>query len=566
MADDQKKTTSMQVKDFIDDEAGVSGDASEDEENEDETLDDSPSIDAADVDIDMNDIDDHRAVLNRLQRGNLPALRKLDFSGCHPSPGSSPPSLKRTDTDQNLFARRSHDITYGWPPRTENPSSTTTTMDPNDCMTWKTRCTWQTPCKKCHEAAKPAARVDVDLTEFYADDLHNGSPTPPTQIDNLPDIPPPTNTTGNVFHDGRKFKMRNKLIGLTYPQCPVDPSTMLHHLQGLLSKQDADILVAQEDHKSTEGKHLHVYISASTAITTCNERFFDYTEKDCTTTTTTTTAVAQKVYHPNIQIVKNRVNWLRYVTKGENWVATPGFDVQSTIGEIQKKKTPVTSKIANAILKGATVPQIAQEYPGFTLLHYKQVREFAQQAEIDKEVRANKTKWASVIRFEGIDTTTSGFTNARIAGWLNDNVIKEHKFRMHNMWIKAYTKAGKTTLIENLQDLGLNVLIVDCESGFYDGISDSTQLLVFDEFKAQKKITEMNKLCDGSRCRLNLKGSSYQMRHPIPVIVLSNFTINEAYHKSDQQHLETLVGRFIHLEIKQPDRINVRYVGLEHTV
>lgn len=140
---------------------------------------------------------------------------------------------------------------------------------------------------------------------------------------------------------------------------------------------------------------------------------------------------------------------------------------------------------------------------------------------------------------------------------MNDHLLKKHEFRGMNLWIKGPTKCGKTSLVQRLIELGLNVYTVDYDTEFWDGINDETQLIVFDEFKAQRKITQMNLICDGHNCRLNIKGGSYQLNRPLPVMVLSNFTISEAYHKSDQEHLKTLEGRFIHLEIKQGEHIAI---------
>jgi len=72
----------------------------------------------------------------------------------------------------------------------------------------------------------------------------------------------------------------------------------------------------------------------------------------------------------------------------------------------------------------------------------------------------------------------------------------------------------------------------------------------------------MNKLTDGSHAQVDVKGLStgFQFKKPMPVLVLSNFSIAEAYHNSDQAHLETLSGRFI--EINVTDFIVVNAIEL----
>lgn len=67
----------------------------------------------------------------------------------------------------------------------------------------------------------------------------------------------------------------------------------------------------------------------------------------------------------------------------------------------------------------------------------------------------------------------------------------------------------------------------------------------------------MNKICDGSTCQLDTKGSHYEIKRPLPVIVTSNFSISGAYSNSDADHLETLKGRFLEIEVKQPIVVNI---------
>jgi len=209
------------------------------------------------------------------------------------------------------------------------------------------------------------------------------------------------------------------------------------------------------------------------------------------------------------------------------------------------------------------------------LLHNKQVNDFYNTVLQEKQDQVNKDKWDNILRLEvnippppttnteDIRHYTEGVTFVnRICDWINENVINnKYLFRTPNLWIWGPTKIGKTTLLQQLANAGCNILYVDYNTSFYDGITSKTQLIVFDEFKAQKTITEMNKICDGSSGRYNIKGASFMKLSPTPVIVCSNFSITEAYNKSDQLHLETLKGRFIEIHAEQ--HINVSLI-LKH--
>lgn len=405
-----------------------------------------------------------------------------------------------------------------------------------------------------HVPLSPTSQNDTGISDYYNDWT--------STLDNMdiPEIPKPTTTTSTNSQEteppntttivarkphGRhkkSFELRHKTVFLTYPQCTIDKSEMLQHLITLLIDKTPKIIVAHENHHKTEGQHLHVYIQCETAITTHNERYFDY-----------------KSYHPNIKLVTKREGIIKYCCK-DNDITTHNIDVSSYLNDIQKHKNHLSNEVASSIQHGTTFSEISKKYPGFAMIHRRVIMETINDYEQNKLNEERKSKWSKIAKFTAGD---GDFTNMRIAGWINDHILQPHKFRDQCLWIKGPTKCGKSSLIQFLHNQGLNILMVDVSSGFYDGISNNTQLIVFDEYKAQKTITEMNKLCDGSLCRLNIKGSSYQLTKPIPVIVLSNFSIKEAYHNSDQQHLDTLIGRFLYLEITEHAHIRINCITTE---
>jgi len=329
--------------------------------------------------------------------------------------------------------------------------------------------------------------------------------------------------------------MHCKNFGLTYPQCNVNKDELLNFL--IAKHNDSTIVVCEEDHHETEGKHLHAAIMLEKQIKICKQDAYDY-----------------KGFHCNIQSTRNTTDWLKYVCKDGNYIVyPPTFDVDNLLNNRKKKVATISAKIDADIKKGATLKDIYIDYGPYMVLHDHQIRQYYNSMQEQKLIEENKIKWA--LRTKFIAGSTKDFNNARIAGWLNDNLLQTHKFRQDNLWITGPTKCGKTTLIEKLQDAGCNIHNVDLDSHFYDGLTEDTQLIVFDEFKAQKSITQMNKICDGSRCRVSIKGSSYKFTKPIPVIVLSNYTLEECYCGSDEHRLETLKGRFIHLTIADNEKI-----------
>ncbi len=72
-------------------------------------------------------------------------------------------------------------------------------------------------------------------------------------------------------------------------------------------------------------------------------------------------------------------------------------------------------------------------------------------------------------------------------------------------------------------------------------------LVVFDEYKGQKTITWMNTFVQGGPIKVYRRYNSYNKTKNIPVIVLSNYTIQQCYSKTNMfnpERLLPLIGRF----------------------
>ncbi len=90
---------------------------------------------------------------------------------------------------------------------------------------------------------------------------------------------------------------------------------------------------------------------------------------------------------------------------------------------------------------------------------------------------------------------------------------------------------------------------------------DDYDLLVMDEFKGQKSITWMNGFTQGNHFPIHRRYSGTIKKKNLPVIVLSNYSIEGAYEKVNMYNPERLqslknrfevinVNKFINLKIK----------------
>lgn len=386
------------------------------------------------------------------------------------------------------------------------------------------------------EAAESPTASDLD---FIDDTVYPENPSL-KRLARFSDVAKGASTT-TTAKEPKKWRFNGKNFGLTYPQCTAKKEDLLKFLVGILDKYSPKIVVCEEDHHETDGQHLHASINCDKTFDTVNTKKFDY-----------------EGHHPHFEPTRNTTQWLQYVTKDGNYCVYPAtFDVKDLLKARTEKKAPVPYQVALAIVDGQSELQIWKDHPGFMLLHHKLVLSAKQRMHLLRRQSIAKTNWANVKEF----ATDSGLfhVNNRIAGWLNENLLKERKFRQHMLWIWGPSGIGKTSLVNMLKKEGCNIHDVDLSTHFFDGITEETQLIVYDEFKAQRTITEMNKISDGASCRLDIKGSSFYKENPVAVLVLSNFSIDQAYCNSDQTHLETLKSRFLELHCDEQILVECRH-------
>ncbi len=87
-----------------------------------------------------------------------------------------------------------------------------------------------------------------------------------------------------------------------------------------------------------------------------------------------------------------------------------------------------------------------------------------------------------------------------------------------------------------------------------DYCDEDYDIVVFDEFKGQKSITFMNSFIQGTPYLVYRRYRSYLKTKNLPVIVLSNYSIDEAYskvHMFNPERLIPLKKRFKCINVKK---------------
>lgn len=122
------------------------------------------------------------------------------------------------------------------------------------------------------------------------------------------------------------------------------------------------------------------------------------------------------------------------------------------------------------------------------------------------------------------------------------------------MWIIGETGLGKTRLKEQLMDR-LRVYEMPYDGGWFDEYEDGKyDLIVFDEFKGGYTPQVMNRICGSEFTSLPRRGRApVGKRDRLPVIVLSNYGVNDCFNKLDRGNagLVALRRRVIQVTLRE---------------
>lgn len=341
-----------------------------------------------------------------------------------------------------------------------------------------------------------------------------------------------------VLKEGYRLRANN--IMLTWPQCTVDKETMSLILQGKLMKYNPKyIIVSHEFHNETGGDHLHATISTSKKMQIRDATdYFKYAN-----------------FIPHIDInIRSPEAVIKYVCKDKDYIVWP--ETFKPLETKKKKPSTVSAKIVNDINEGATIQDIYYTHPSFMVLHSHQIETFYNAYQEFKDQELQKEKWEKVKEFSGVS-----LNDRKIATWMTTSLCtNKHVFGTKNLWIWGKPGLGKTSITQLLKSVGCNVYCVDMSTHFYDGLKDTAQLIVYDEFKGQRTITDMNLVAGGGECRLDVKCSTFRKSRPTPVLVLSNYNIGEAYAQAranNPDRIDTLIRRFTIIEVTHWIRLTV---------
>lgn len=317
------------------------------------------------------------------------------------------------------------------------------------------------------------------------------------------------------------FRQNGMNFILTFPQCDVKKEVAVERLEQKWKDELKGYIVCEEAHKDGT-PHLHVFLQFSKRKNFKDANWADF--------------IVGK--HGDYKVAKSVSGSVKYVTKDGNYVAK-GVDVEA----ITSKGAKMSDKIADMLDKGKTLAEVKEEEKGYFMVNKRKIEEYATWIQCEN-AKKSKLAWVS----PSIDGLTDA--NKQIAEWISKNIRQTRAFKAPQLFITGKPNLGKTSLIAWLSKY-LSVYPFPMEEEFYDQYSDDYDLVVMDEFKGQKKITFLNEFLQGSTMSIRKKGSQGIKQKNLPVIILSNLTLEVCYPKANADgRLDSLRAR---LEIVEVD-------------
>ena len=342
------------------------------------------------------------------------------------------------------------------------------------------------------------------------------------------------------------FRFHSKNIFLTFSQCNYPLKDFRDNIEKFFGSNLEKGVVSQEKHKDG-GLHLHAAICLHQQVTSRSKELFD--------------TLVDPPHHPNIQgrFTGGMLKAFDYVMKEGNFLPLneKSFDLKEFLKLSKEKKNSRAALIVKEFDE-APVEDVMENNKDFMLLHGKQVRDYVAW----RQERERRLKFAKAQAQKVFVVPAPGYFNAwnnEIASWLTTNLRQKRKHRQKQLWIQGPGGIGKTTLVTMMEEIySLSIYRWPKDERWWDLYGDGQyDLIVLDEFRSQKMITELNPILSGDPTTLSRRGMSpITKRDILPVIVMSNYTPEECFPSANEHgKLEPLLDRITVVKCEGPIRI-----------
>ncbi len=334
------------------------------------------------------------------------------------------------------------------------------------------------------------------------------------------------------------FRQTAKRFFLTFPQCQISKEVVAAQAQKKWGTDLEWIVVAEEKHKDGS-PHLHCALSFGVKK---NFKFPGWAD-----------FLTGK--HGDYKVMNGMKKVLTYVTKDGDFLEV-GIVVASVLANKSSKMAMVEAEMQD----GAPLADIVKSHPGFVINHLKKMEYFQAYLERTK-IQTKEICWDPVRAIVPPGQDIAPEATLEIVRWLNLNIRKERSFKQKQLWIWGGPNLGKSSLAEQLSTL-LRVYFLPLDEVFYGGYEDGTfDLIVADEMLNQKPIGWMNLFLQGSSMNIAVKGSQRTKCSNPPVMILSNFTPEQAYASSPILSVSAFLTRLTVVEVTEFIKIESQYLS-----
>jgi len=316
----------------------------------------------------------------------------------------------------------------------------------------------------------------------------------------------------------RGLHLRGVSFLLTWSQC----DRPLKEIADLIQRRFGDVFcgirVASEKHADgTFHRHAFLVLKERTFVASAADRF-DLPRFD-------PPGVQSGVYKGNYKVAAAPAAALDYVSKGGDFVDMGKVAVPRSAGH---KSTGKTAAVVGRLLDGATSDVILSEFPEFYFMQRKRIEEFASILSLKKELKTVEKFSLEAVRTVQ-DSRDWPADIGAVLYWIGSNICSTRAFKQKQLFLYGPPNVGKTSLIQALSRF-VPVYFAPTVESYFDHFDESYHRLVaFDEFKGQHQATFMNQFLEMGVMTCKRKGSQFLRRRNVPVILSSNFPVEECY-------------------------------------
>lgn len=287
----------------------------------------------------------------------------------------------------------------------------------------------------------------------------------------------------------QRFQLQVRRLLITFPQVgPVPQGGTLEELMGfhLAYLPKLEYYVCCQENHMDGGIHYHLVLVFVDKLYTTDSRYFDW--------------MFDK--HGDIKPIKagtkNMERAIAYVKKDDNYV-------EDGIPPVAPPKEATMVRLSKLILAGHSLAEINQLEHVAMVMHQGKVRQSIALTFLKEEPPL--APWVAPIYRAGLQVgDVHDQSMLLISNWLDENIRKPNRdSRSPHLWIWGPTKLGKSTLVRYLATM-LKVFDPPTEGhDWMTGYSDDFDLVVFDDFHAEKTVGFLKKFLQGYPMKVSQK-------------------------------------------------------------